>query len=162
MKINLFTFDQKEVEKMDLNRFLNSYGLHCLPQGPELKNYFNTFAFAVSGYDQDCRELYEIAEVRKFFSAFHNAWPFWLFCCNLDSPNLAAMTMCCLPKMLVLRRPTSPRCYIQFDPIDLSAFVLTGFRGMNYLFERAYMSQDENRIRSRQIIQYYQDNSHAN
>ena len=43
--MKLITFDRKEVEEMNVSHFLGLYGLHRLPQGPELRIYFDTFAF---------------------------------------------------------------------------------------------------------------------
>ena len=32
--------------------------------------------FCIEGYDADPREIYLIPEVRRFYTAFHQAWPY--------------------------------------------------------------------------------------
>jgi hypothetical protein len=88
--------------------------------------------------------------------ALNAAWPFWFFACNLRAPDLQTMTLCCLPRLRVLRRKDAPFCHVEFDPGDLREFVLKGFRGMNFLFERAGMSEAENHQRSARIFEYFQ------
>jgi hypothetical protein len=48
----------------------------CCLSGPALAGMMGTMAFAVQGYDADSREIYAIPEVRKFYGAFHRAWPY--------------------------------------------------------------------------------------
>lgn len=155
MKLILFSFSRTEVEQLDFSRFLQSYDLDRLPRGLALKSYFNAFVFCVSGHDDDPRELFEIPEVRKFFGAFNTVWPYWLFGCNLETPQLLVMTLCCLPKLTSVRTQGSTYSRTRFDPQELRQFVLAGFRGMTDLLERSGMSHLENCLRSRQVIQYY-------
>ena len=53
--------------------------------------------FALDGYDHYAREIYAIPEVRRFYAAFHRAWPYWLYFCDLNQDALKTMVMCCLP-----------------------------------------------------------------
>ena len=94
--------------------------------------------------------------VESVLALLNAAWPFWFFACNLRAPDLQTMTLCCLPRLRVLRREDAPFCHVEFDPGDLREFVLKGFRGMNFLFERAGMSEAENHQRSARIFEYFQ------
>lgn len=154
MKPIFCQFGRDEIEAGDFARFVSSWGLYKLPRGPALRSYFDRFLFRVQGYD-DPREPYEIPEVRTFLRSLNAAWPFWFFACNLRAPDLQTMTLCCLPRLRVLRREDAPFCHVEFDPGDLREFVLKGFRGMNFLFERAGMSEAENHQRSARIFEYF-------
>jgi len=149
-------FGLQEIQAGDFSRFLKAWPFHELRQGVSSRSYLNQFIFRVLGFESEPRELYEIPEVRSFFRSLNEAWPFWFFVCDLRAPDLQIMTLCCLPKLSVLRRQSGALCHVEFDPGDLRAFVLNGFRGMNFLFERAGMSKTENFERSVRIIEYFQ------
>ena len=58
--------------------------------------------FCIEGYENDEREVHSIPEVRRFYSAFHAAWPNWLYFCSLEMDTLKTMVMCCLPSLTAL------------------------------------------------------------
>lgn len=55
------------------------------------------FEFCVEGCDDDPREIHSIPEVRRFNAAFHEAWPYRLYFCNLESDTLKTMIRPVLP-----------------------------------------------------------------
>ena len=149
-------FSREEIEAGDFSCFIKEWPLHALPQGGSLRKYLNRFVFHVQGFESDPREVYEIPVVRRFFRSFNSEWPFWFFACDLSAPGLQIMTLCCLPRLSILRRRSADFCQVEFDTADLQTFVLDGFRGMNFLFKQAGRSQVENFQRSVQIIEYFQ------
>jgi hypothetical protein len=151
-----FRFARNEVETMSFSRFKDSWSPNLLPTGSALQEHLGNMVFRVEGYDDGLQQLFEIPDARRFFCAFHASWPYWFFACSLATPDLHIMTLCCLPRLLVLRRKSPPFCQVQFHPEDLHNFVLEGFRGMNLMCARAGMSRAENLERSTQIIAYYQ------
>ena len=154
-------FNRDEIEAGNYSRFVNSWGFQNLPQGAGLRSCLNRFAFRVRGYEDHPREIYEISEVRSFFRSLNQEWPFWFFVCNLSAPDLQTITLCCLPRLRILRRENAPFTHVEYDPGDLRGFVLKGFRGMNLLFDRAGMSKAENRQRSARIVEYFQTDWHT-
>jgi hypothetical protein len=42
------------------------------------------FVFCIEGWESDPREIHMISEVRRFYSAFHDAWAYWFHFCNFD------------------------------------------------------------------------------
>ena len=66
------------MERGDFSAFLTKFGADRLPAGPALARLLGGLIFAVDGYDDDAREIYTIPEVRRFYGAFHRAWPYWL------------------------------------------------------------------------------------
>jgi hypothetical protein len=79
-----YQFSRSKVEQCDFSHFLGLYAPDELPEGRPLRDMMNCFVFCIEGYDSDPREIHLIPEVRRFYSAFHEAWPYWLYFCNLD------------------------------------------------------------------------------
>ena len=83
-----YSFSRPAVEAGDFRHFLDTFGLENLPRNQALRPLCNSIVFILDGYDDDTRELYEIPHVRQFCTSFSQAWPFWLFACNLELPSL--------------------------------------------------------------------------
>jgi hypothetical protein len=83
-----------------------------------------------------------IPELRHFYSAFHRAWPYWLYFCNLETDTLRAMTICCLPEMTTLQVDGRPKVAVTFDPLVLLKFLKQDFLAMNLICEWAEMFEE--------------------
>jgi hypothetical protein len=151
----LYQFSRSAVEAGDFRHFLEMFNLDQIPKGPALRPLFNSFGFAVNGYDDDPSELYEIPRVRAFFQEFRRAWPYWFFVADLALPSLQFMTFCCLPSLRLTKRKGVVLLSVAFEQGELAQFLLENFHGMNELFDRAGMTEWQNRIRSQQIADYY-------
>jgi hypothetical protein len=75
----VYQFSRSKVERGDFSHFLNLYGADKLPTGRRLRELMDRFVFCVEGWDDDPREIHMIPEIRHFYSAFHDAWPYWLY-----------------------------------------------------------------------------------
>jgi len=151
----IYQFSRSAVEAGDFRHFLELFSLDQLPKGQALRPLFDSFSFAVNGYDDDPRELYEIPRVRAFFQEFRRAWPYWFFVADLALPSLQFMTFCCLPSLRLTKRDGAALHGVAFEQGELAQFILENFDGMNVLFDRAGMTERENRTRSQQIADYY-------
>ena len=78
-----YLFSRSKVERCDFSHFLSLYAPDKLPEGRPLRDMMNCFVFCIEGWDDDPREIHLVPEIRRFYSAFHEAWPFWLYFCNL-------------------------------------------------------------------------------
>src|SRR5207247_3964959 len=58
-----YQFSRRNVEQGDFGHFLSLYSPDKLPTGPRLHQMMGTFLFAITGYDDDPRELDGIPEV---------------------------------------------------------------------------------------------------
>ena len=74
-----YQFSRLKVERIDFSHFLSVYAPDKLPTGRRLRTMIGSLVFCVEGYDGDPREVHIIPEVRKFYAAFHEAWPYWLY-----------------------------------------------------------------------------------
>ena len=68
-----------------------------------------------------------IPEIRRFYAAFHEAWPYWLYFCNLDTDTLRAMMMCCLPYLNTMQVDGQIQVAVTCEPLDLMTFPQVGF-----------------------------------
>ena len=101
-----YQFSRSKVERGDFSHFLKSlYAADRLPAGRRLREMMDCVVFCIEGYDDDPREIHSIPEIRRFYSAFHDAWPYWLYFCNLDAGTLKAMVFCCLPSLTAMNVP---------------------------------------------------------
>ena len=78
--------------------------------------------FCIEGYENDEREVHSIPEVRRFYSAFHAAWPYWLYFCSLEMDTLKTMAMCCLPSLTALKVEGKPTGAVTCDPLLPAGF----------------------------------------
>ena len=104
----------------------------------------NRFVFCIEGWDDDPSELHTIPEIRRFYSAFHEAWPYWLYFCNLEMDTLRAMTMCCLPSVNTMQVEGQIEVAVTCNPLDLLNFLKRDFVPMNLICERAGMFEKPN------------------
>src|SRR6266516_775160 len=86
-----YQFSRSKVERIDFSHFLSVYARDKLPTGRRLRAMMGSLVFCVEGYDGDPREVHIIQEVRRFYAAFHQDWPYWLYFCNLDQDGLKMM-----------------------------------------------------------------------
>lgn len=150
-----YQFSREKVERGDFSDFLSRFHPDRLPAGPALASMMGTMAFAVDGYDTDPREIYAIPEVRRFYDAFHRAWPYWLYFCDLEQDNLKTMILCCLPSMTSMARRGSSRVGVEVDPMELLRFIAADFHPMNRMCERAGMSERLIHDRSRAVFETF-------
>ena len=134
-----YQFSRSKVERMDFGHFLSLYALDELPVGGRLRRMMNSLVFCIQGWDNDPREVHMIPEIRRFYSAFHEAWPYWLYFCNLDLDTLRAMVMCCLPSVTTMQVDGQPQVKVTCDPLDVLRLLQRDFVHMNLICERAEM-----------------------
>jgi hypothetical protein len=148
-------FSRSKVERDDFSHFLNLYAPDKLPTGRRLREMMNGFVFGIDGWDNDPREIHTIPEIRRFCSAFHDAWPYWLFFCNLDMDTLRAMTMCCLPSINTMQVEERTQVAVTCEPLDLLNFLKRDFMPMNVMCDRAGMFEERIHDRTKAVFEYF-------
>ena len=134
-----YQFSRSKVERCDFSHFLGLYSPDKLPAGRRLRDLMGTMLLGIEGYDHDPREIHSFPEIRRFYSAFHQAWPYWLYFCNLETESLRVMGLCCLPSITALKVDGRPNVVVNYDRLELLRFISPDFGPMNYLCERAQM-----------------------
>ena len=150
-----YQFSRPKVERIDFSHFLSLYAPDKLPTGRRLRAMMGSLVFCVEGYDGDPREVHIIPEVRKFYAAFHEAWPYWLYFCNLDQDGLKMMTCCCLKSFTAIKVDGQPNCAVQFDSLELLRFISKDFDPLNGMCERAGMFERLIYERTKAIFEYF-------
>ena len=115
----------------------------------------NKMFFHIEGYDGP-RAVCTIPEVRSFCQAFFEAWPFWFFAANLETPSLLIMVFACLRKLRVVDDEEEGVCRVKIDAVELDEFIERGLVAMECLCKQAGMIAAEMSLRSMQIIEYFQ------
>jgi len=151
----VYQFSREKVEQTDFGHFLSLYGPPSLPVGKALKSLLGRMMFCVQGYDADPREVYLIPEVRQFYRAFHDAWPYWLYFADLHQDGLKMMVFCCLRSFTALKIDGRATCAVEYDPLELVQFIAHDLPHMNGLCERARMTEQEIFERTREVFQYF-------
>ena len=105
--------------------------------------------------DEVRRQIHMIPEIRRFYSAFHEAWPYWFYFCNLDMDTLRAMTMCCMPSINVMQATGQVQVSVTCEPLDLLSFIKRDFLPMNLMCERAGMFEDRIYDRTKAVFEYF-------
>jgi len=150
-----YQFSRSKVERGDFSHFLNLYAPDKLPTGRRLRDMMNSFVFGIEGWDNDPREIHMIPEIRRFYSAFHEAWPYWFYFCNLDIDTLRAMTMCCMPSINVLQKEGQVQVAVTCEPLDMVNFIKRDFLPMNLMCERAGMFEDRIYDRTKAVFEFF-------
>ena len=150
-----YQFSRSKVERGDFKHLLSLYRPDTLPEGRRLRELMNRFMFTIEGWDDDPREIHTILEIRRFYSAFHEAWPYWLYFCNLDTDVLRAMTMCCLPSTNTVQVEGRVEVAVICEPLDLLNFLKRDLLPMNLMCERAGMFEDRIFARTKAVFGYF-------
>ena len=150
-----YQFSRSKVERGDFSHFLSLYTPDRLPAGRRLREMMDCIVFCIEGYDDDPREIHSISEIRRFYSAFHDAWPYWLYFCNLDVGTMKAMVFCCLPSLTAMNVDGRDYVAITYDPLDILNFLKKDVVPMNAICERAEMFEERVYGRSKQVFEYF-------
>lgn len=150
-----YEFSRPKVEHGDFSHFLNLFAPEKLPNGSRLGEMMDHLIFVIDGYNDDPREIHSIPEIRRFYQAFHQSWPYWFYFCNLDTEALRMSVLCCLPSLSALKVDGRSNVAVNYDRIELLRFVSEDFGPMNEMCERAGMSERQIFDRSRAVFEYF-------
>jgi hypothetical protein len=151
----VYQFSRSKVERGDFSHFLALYAPDRLPTGRRLRAMMDSMVFCIQGYDDDPREIHSIPEVRRFYADFHQAWPYWLFFCNLDTDVLGTMVLCCLDSLTEIKVDGRPKVAVKRDPMELLRFLSRDFPPMNLMCERAQIFEDRIYGRTKAVFDYF-------
>lgn len=150
-----YQFSRSKVEAGDFTHFLGLYGPDKLPSGARLREMMNKLAFGIEGYDDDPREIHSIPEVRRFYTTFHQAWPYWLYFCNLDTEALRMMMLCRLPSIAAMKVDGKPNVAVTYDRLELLHLISADFGPMNAMCDRGEMFERLVYDRTKAIFEYF-------
>ena len=155
-KLSIYEFSKKSVQDRDLEPFLKQYSQHKQPVGTDLRAMVGGMIFSLAGYESDERELFAIGEVRRFYRAFHEAWPYWLYFCDLEQDDLRTMTFCCLSSLVLIQPRGQSNGSLIYDRRELDQFLQADLAGLRELGERAELSMGAITRRANAVLAYFQ------
>jgi hypothetical protein len=111
----------------------------------------------VWGYDDDDRELWEIEEVRDWFSLFLASCPFWLFFLSTKreafSIRLLGAVSCSTARLATDHE--LQKVLVEYDTSKLSLLFQHGFAGLNEMTDRKLISEEDNKRISFEFMDIY-------
>lgn len=109
--------------------------------------YRNQMALVVDGYNEDPRELVDIAEVRAFLQALERSWPYWAYFFNQVDDSLIIFLSC----LCGAHYPGGGA--VEIDLGKLQEVLMRGFGGMNSIFEKYGFPEKELELMSRGLME---------
>jgi hypothetical protein len=86
-------FSRRQVEACDIAEPLEF--LSSLTADPLLAHdYCGRISLVVDGYNDDPREIFEVAEVRAFVKALDQQWPYWFFFLSQADDSIKLLESC--------------------------------------------------------------------
>ena len=142
------TISRDEVNACDVSAAISVLGRFI--KGPEIaRQMYERVDVSFHGYDQDSRELFEIAEVRDFVYKLDDEFPFWLFFLNKHYLGLQAIALCFLPPYL------TPKAKQEEFPKRMDQLLQNRwFPAMNEICEFAGFDEDRIEELTERVILY--------
>ncbi|MGA8437147.1 MAG: hypothetical protein WB762_20110 [Candidatus Sulfotelmatobacter sp.] len=103
----------------------------------------------VTGFDDDPRELYEMAEVRNFVSKLDAEFPYWLYFLTKRGTGLSFILSCLCPPFLT---PEEERR--SWNERIADYLLKRGFPALDHICRRAECSEEDKRRLTDRITEY--------
>lgn len=149
-------FTRARVERGDLSHFLSIAAPDKLPTGGRLHEMIGRLTFIIQGYEPDPREAHGIPEIRRFYTRFFEAWPYWFYFCNLDTEALCMMVLCCLPSVRTLKVDGRSKVSVGYSKLGLLRFMANGIEPMYAMYNRAEMSARQDYDLTKAVFEYFE------
>jgi len=146
MDMMALQIDRISVERCETEPALDI--LETLLEAQNCNRFKNRLLICVGGYDDDPRELCEIAKVRTYIAQLDEQWPYWFYFLNPETTSLRFLifTLCQFTK--------TGDGGIYLAPVDLKTFIFKHFHAVNLLVERGLVTDEENYDVSQKIEKY--------
>jgi len=156
MNIHIYYgFERRSVEAKNPAEFFSRCWRPGNPMGMSVRRSMGRFTFYVTGFDKDRREAFEIPQVRAFYQDFLGRWPYWFLACNLDSPSLFVMVLCCLRTLRVSPVGGGDRIWLRFSIPELHAFIDRELGSMDTQCRMAGFRPEEIAQRRQRVLEYF-------
>jgi len=142
----IIMISRRQVESNDMASVVNELKI-LLASREDCWLYRGQVSLVVDGYEDDPRELVDIAEVRSFLRDFTVQWPYWAFFFNQVDDSIIFLGSC------VCGKSYPGGGTVEMDVDKIKQFLLDGFKGMNALFDKHGFPEAELEIMSRGLIE---------
>lgn len=138
------------VERNDLQTWVEVLS-RLTESGPMAAAYEGMLSVAITGYEDDPRELYEIPEVLRYIRALTEAWPYWFHFCERPMRSLELVFMTHID---LVRVKTIGQHKIGVSVVSERQFsqaMMRLFNGLNSLYEEHGWPDARNEAASEQV-----------
>lgn len=142
----IIMISRRQVESRDMASVVNELKI-LLASREDCWLYRGQVSLVVDGYEDDPRELVDIAEVRDFLRNFAVQWPYWGFFFNQIDDSIILLGSC------VCGKAYPGGGAVEMDVEKIKQFLLDGFEGMNALFDKHGFPESELESMSRGLIE---------
>jgi hypothetical protein len=115
-----------------------------------------TISLMVGGYDNDPRELHMIPEVRDYFKALDEDFPYWFHICTRIEHSLRLLFLMLADLTPVANPNHSGVVSAQIANDDLNHFVNSHFEAMDSLHGKHGFPQEENQRITGLVVNYFE------
>ena len=140
---------RREVEAADLDSVLSRLKVF-LATREDAWRYRGQMTLVVDGYNNDPRELVDIAEVRNLLRGLETKWPYWAYFFNQVDDSIKLLLSCVAGSRFLGRGA------VEMDADLVAAALARAFGGMNMIFERFGFPEDELEKMSNGLVEVLQ------
>lgn len=153
-KVVVVTIPRDDIVRRNTGPALAS--LNKLVESPEALAASNgTISLMVGGYDSDPRELHMIPEVRDYFNALDDDFPYWFHVCTRIEHSLRLLFMMLADLTPVTNVNNSGAVGMQFAHDDLNDFIHSHCDAMDSLHAKHGFPQEENQRITGLVMNYF-------
>jgi hypothetical protein len=119
--------------------------------------YANKVIIMIEGYDDDPRELFEIQEIRDYFSTLDRLFPYWFYFINrkkIDGYSTLSLIMLLLVPNKIIKLNNGKNS-IEYDIEKFKEFMDIHFHYFNELTDKIGMSLEENKKITNEIFENF-------
>ena len=140
---------RREVEAADLDSVLSRLKVF-LAAREDAWRYRGQMTLVVDGYNNDPRELVDIAEVRTLLRGLEAEWPYWAYFFNQVDDSIKLLLSCVAGSRFLGQGA------VEMDADLVAAALARAFGGMNIIFERFGFPEDELEKMSNGLVEVLQ------
>ena len=143
----MIVISRRQVEEADLDSVMANLRLLSATR-EDVRRYRGQAVLTVDGYNDDNRELVDIASVRALLKSMYQSWPYFAFFLNQVDDSIKLLASCaCGAEYL-------GGGAVRMDAGKLGEFMHTGFDGINIMCEKHGFSEQELEVTVEGFAQY--------
>jgi hypothetical protein len=137
----ILLISRRQVEEGDVSSVMEGLKVFTATR-EDAWRYRGQMSLLVDGYNDDVRELVDIAQVRVFLCVLEQQWPFWAFFLNQVDDSIKLLGSC----VCGVSFPGAGA--VEIDLQRLRKLLRRGFDGLNALFDRYGFEEQERELMS--------------
>jgi hypothetical protein len=154
-KVVIVTISRADIESGNTKPALASLN-QLVASATTLEDSNGTISLIISGYDYDPRELHMIGEVRDYFKALDEDFPYWFHVCTRIEHSLRMLFLILVNMMPVTDTAQSGVASAQFANDDLNDFINRHFDAVDNLYAKHGFPEQENQPITALVMNYFQ------